>query len=134
MKKIVSIGIPALLFLLASSAWAGNLVQEFKGSRSARTAVFEVDAPWLIDWRVNSDYQEDMGIVIDLVNAEGDLYAGRVVKTKQPGDGLRLMNEGGRYYFKVDASVANWTIRVIQLNKGEEELYKPKKRGLIDEF
>jgi len=67
-----------------------------------------------------------MGITIVLINAEDNTHAGRVVKTRQPGDGLRLMNEGGRFRFRVDSAMANWTIRVEQLNQGEAALYTPK--------
>jgi len=117
------------LFAAAGPAQAAKLVREFSGSRSQITADFEVEAPWLIDWRVNSEFYQSMGITIVLINAEDNTHAGRVVKTKQPGDGLRLMNEGGRYRFRVDAAMANWTIRVEQLNEGEAELYTPKREN-----
>jgi len=117
------------LFAAAGPAQAAKLVREFSGSRSQITADFEVEAPWLIDWRVNSEFYQSMGITIVLINAEDNTNAGRVVKTKQPGDGLRLMNEGGRYRFRVDAAMANWTIRVEQLNEGEAELYTPKREN-----
>ena len=116
----------ALLLGAVSVAEAKKLVREFSGSRSTITAEFEVEAPWLIDWRVKSDYYQSMGISIVLINAEDDTHAGSVAKTKQPGDGLRLMNEGGRFRFRVDSSMANWTIKVEQLNEGEARLYTPK--------
>ena len=116
----------ALLLGVLSVAEAKKLVREFSGSRSAITAEFEVEAPWLIDWRVSSDYYQSMGVSIALINAEDDTHAGSVAKTKQPGAGLRLMDEGGRFRFRVDSSMANWTIKVEQLNEGEARLYTPK--------
>ena len=119
-----------LAALLACSitfpAQAGELVRQFSGERSIQTAEFEVKAPWLIDWRVNSDYEESMGLAIVLLNEPSRTHAGTVMKTKYRGDGLRLMNESCRFSFKVDSVLSNWTIKVIQLTPAEAELYTPK--------
>jgi len=115
-----------LSLLLPLNAAAERLVREFSGSRTTQTAEFEVEAPWLIDWRVNSDYEESMGLAIVLLNEPSRTHAGTVMKTKYRGDGLRLMNESGRFSFKVDSVLANWTIKVIQLTPAEAELYTPK--------
>ena len=58
-----------LLLLLPLAAGAEVLVREFSGSRTLQTAEFEVKAPWLIDWRVNSEFEESMGLAIILLNA-----------------------------------------------------------------
>lgn len=117
--------------LLPLSAVAEQLVREFSGSRTMQTGEFEVEAPWLIDWRVNSDYEESMGLAIVLLNEPSRTHAGTVMKTKYRGDGLRLMNESGRFSFKVDAALANWTIKVIQLTPAEAELYTPRQKGVL---
>ena len=113
------------LVAIAGPVQSGELVRQFSGDRSTQTLEFEVEAPWLIDWRVNSDFPSTMGVSISLVNAGGG-YVGRVVKTKAPGDGVRLMQEGGRFSFKIDATVAYWVIKVEQLTPEEAELYTPK--------
>jgi hypothetical protein len=120
-----SAAILALLFSL--NARAEQLVREFSGSRSTETPEFEVKAPWLIDWRVNSDFPSSMGIAVTLAYGGTDAYAGKVFKTKKPGNGLRLMEESGRFRFKVDAAIADWTLKVIQLSPDEVEQYAPKK-------
>ena len=125
MRKMSLVLLALTLALPAPMAAAGNLVKEFKGSRSTQTPEFEVKAPWLIDWRVNSEYPNEMGISIALFKGGDDSYVGRVAKTKSPGDGLRLMNESGRFWFKVDAAVTDWTIRVEQLSEQEAERYTP---------
>lgn len=106
---------------------AEQLVREFSGSRNTETPEFEVKAPWLIDWRVNSDYPGSMGVAVTLAYGGTDAFAGKVFRTKSPGNGLRLMEEGGRFRFKVDAVIASWTLKVIQLTPAEAEQYKPKK-------
>jgi hypothetical protein len=115
----------------ANALQAGELVRQFSGDRSKETVEFEVKAPWLIDWRVNSEFPSSMGISVVLRNASG-AYEGLVVKTKAPGNGVRLMQQGGRYSFKIDATVANWTLKVEQLTPAEAELYTPKTNELLD--
>lgn len=119
-----------MLFLLlggaGSQSQAEVLVREFSGSRSMDTAEFEVKAPWVADWRVNSDYPSSMGIAIVLAEAGSGVHHGRIVKTKSPGNGVRLFDQSGNFRFKVDAAVANWTIRVIQLTEEEAQLYTPR--------
>jgi len=106
---------------------AGELVRKFSGSRSMETAEFEVKAPWLVDWRVNSDYPSSMGIAVTLAYGVTGYHFGNVFKTKSPGNGLRLIEESGRFKFKVDATIADWSLKVIQLAPEEAELYSPKK-------
>jgi len=55
-----------------------------------------------------------------------------VLKTKLPGNGVRLIEQGGRYSLKVDATVTNWTLKVEQLTREEAELYTPKTNGVTD--
>jgi hypothetical protein len=116
---------------LAGPLRAGELVRQFSGDRSTQTTEFEVDAPWLIDWRVNSDFPASMGISVVLLNANG-AYEGLVLKTKSPGNGVRLLEQGGRYSFKVDATVVNWTLKVEQLTREEAGLYTPRTSDVTD--
>ena len=116
-----------LFLATASSAQASELVRKFSGSRSTDTAEFEVKAPWLVDWRVNSDFPNSMGIAVTLAYGGTGVHAGKVFKTKSPGNGLRLIEESGRFKFKVDAAITDWTLKVIQLTPEEAEVYAPKK-------
>ena len=47
-------------------------------------------------------------------------------ETMREGDGLRLMNPSGAFRFRVDEKESDWNIRVIQLNREEAKLYRPK--------
>jgi hypothetical protein len=127
MRTILLSSAAILTLLFSLNARAEQLVREFSGSRSTETPEFEVKAPWLIDWRVNSDFPSSMGIAVTLAYGGTDAYAGKVFKTKKPGNGLRLMEESGRFRFKVDAAIADWTLKVIQLSPDEVEQYAPKK-------
>lgn len=131
MQRLVLFFIGLAASLALDTAHAGELVRQFSGDRSTETPEFEVEAPWLIDWRVNSEFPSSMGISVQLVNANG-AYEGRVIKTKSPGNGVRLMQDGGRFSFKVDATVASWTLKVEQLTPEEAELYTPKTSNPLD--
>ena len=130
-KSATRTALALVLLLLSGAANAETLVREFSGTRSMQTAEFEVEGPWLIDWRVNSEFEDSMGLAIVLLHEPARTHAGTVMKTKYRGDGLRLMEEGGRYSFKVDAVLANWTIKVIQLTPDEAKLYTPKQKSLL---
>ena len=118
-----------LLFSTSMDVRSEELVRKFSGSGSGETAEFEVRAPWLLDWRVNSDYPQMLGIEVSLVDAKLGTHAGYVLKTKYAGNGVRLFDEGGRYLLKVDATMANWTLKIKQLSRSEAELYAPKNKS-----
>lgn len=107
---------------------AEELVREFSGSRTTETVEFQAKAPWLIDWRVNSEYPGSMGVAVSLAYGVTGFYAGKVFKTKSPGNGVRLMQESGSFKFKVDSTIADWTLKVIQLTPEEAEQYMPKEK------
>ncbi len=131
MKKIILLALFTILMVPFGTVSAEELVREFSGSRTMETAEFEVKAPWLIDWRVNSEFEESMGLTIVLLNAPAGTHAGTVMKTKYRGNGLRLIDQGGRFRLKVDAVLANWTIKVIQLTPEEAKQYTPKEKGIL---
>jgi len=120
-----------MAFLIPLGASAEQLLREFSGSRTMQTPEFEVEAPWLIDWRVNSEFRDSMGLTIVLLNEPSRTHAGTVMKTKYVGNGLRLFEEGGRFSLKVDSVLSNWTIKIIQLTPEEAEQYTPKEKGLL---
>jgi len=127
LMRLLPIIVTSLFLGTALNAQASELLREFSGSRSTETAEFEVKAPWLVDWRVNSDFPNSMGIAVTLAYGGTGVHAGKVFKTKSPGNGLRLIEESGRFKFKVDAAITDWTLKVIQLTPEEAEDYAPKK-------
>jgi len=118
----------AALYSFTPNVDAKELIKEFNGSESRTTADFEIEAPWIVDWRVRGDYPGQMAVQIDLINAESGEYVGKITITKYVTNGVRLFNEGGRYRFQVNSSLANWTIRVEKLTRQEAETYKPKEK------
>lgn len=112
---------------LASSVAVGTgLVREFQGTASTTTAEFIVDAPWVLDWRVNGDYSQALGFEISLVDGRTGLHAGRVLKTKTRGNGVKLFDRSGRYRLRIDAALAKWQIKIIEISEADAKLYTPR--------
>lgn len=127
----------SLFFLLtgvaaAPSAPGKELIREFQGSRPMQTSEFQVDAPWILDWRVTGDYSLEMAVDVSLTQAGSNVHQGNVLQTKVAGNGVRLFNEGGRFYFRVDSTLAGWTLRVYELTREEAKLYTPKDESRLD--
>ena len=127
-RFLVSLAVFAAFICFSSPASSKELIVEFKGSTSKTTGSFEVEAPWIADWRVTGDYPGQMAVDVSLVTAPLGEHVGKIATTKYVSNGVRLFNEGGRFQFQVNSSLANWTLRVEQLTRAEAETYKPKEK------
>ena len=104
-----------------------ELVKRFTGTGNATTDWFEVEAPWILDWRVNSAFQGAMAIEVSLLDGNTGFHQGLLLQTKRPGNGVKLFNTSGRYRFRVSTTLARWTLIVEELTAAEARLYTPKK-------
>jgi len=68
MQKFL-IPIVLALVLSGSPAEAKTRVAEFSGSGNMTTAIFRVESPWVIDWRLDGDYEQMMGLEIPSIAA-----------------------------------------------------------------
>jgi len=125
---LFSIVLSLLLGSVSMDATSAELVGKFTGTGSGVTAEFEVRAPWMLDWLVNSDYPQMLGVEVSLIDAKFGTHVGYVLKTKHAGNGVRLFDEGGRYLLKVDATMARWVLKVEQLSREEAEQYTPREK------
>ena len=89
---------------------------------------FTVDAPWILDWRLDADYEQLVALDITLVEARTGRHVGRVLHTKHKGNGVKLFQEGGSYQLRISSTLARWRIKIEQLSAEEAERYTPKKR------
>ena len=120
-------GVAALLLILAGvSASAEELVAEFKGNGNQTTAEFKVQGPWILDWRINSDYTRMLAFDLDLVDGRTGVLKGNILRTKILGNGVRLFNHSGSYRFRINGSFIDWHLKVKKLTPAEAELYTPK--------
>lgn len=116
-----------LLALAASHADAAETVREFSGSGNTTTPVFTVESPWIIDWRLDGDYDSLVALDITLLEAPGGRHVGRVLHTKYKGNGVKLFREGGTFQLRISATFARWRVKVQQLTDEEAELYTPRR-------
>jgi len=116
------------LMLTASfdNADAAQRVQEFRGTGNTTTAIFRVESPWLLDWRLDGDFEQLVALDISLIEAHTGKHVGRVLHTKRKGNGVKLFRTGGLYQLRISSSLARWTIKIDQITPEEAELYTPK--------
>lgn len=115
-----------LLGVATQDVGAERLIAEFSGTSNRNTADFEARAPWIMDWLVSGEPGQYEVVDIALVNGNTGVFEGVAVRSKTAGNGVRLFEQSGRFYFRVDASMMKWRIKVIQLTPEEAEQYKPK--------
>lgn len=127
MHKFFIVLIVALL-LTSSPAESKTRVAEFKGTSNTTTATFTVESPWVLDWRLDGDYAQMLGLEITLVEAKTGRHVGRVLYTKRRGNGVKLFHSAGNYRLRVSSSLARWTVKIDQLTRKEAELYTAKEK------
>ena len=115
-----------ILLFAAQPAQAKTRVAEFKGEGNTTTAIFRVESPWILDWRLDGDFDQLVGLEITLVEARNGRHVGRVLYTKRRGNGVKLFHTAGLYQLRVSSTLARWTVKIDQLTREEAELYTPK--------
>lgn len=113
--------------LLASVAVGKSLVTEFRGTDGKTTEDFDVEGPWLLDWRLDGDYEQLVALDISLIDAPTGRHVGRVLHTKYRGNGVKLFRDGGTYRLRISSTFARWRIRIEQITEEEAELYTPRR-------
>lgn len=127
MIRYFTISVTALLLAgVGATANSEELIVEFKGSGNRTTAEFKVQGPWILDWRINSDYTRMLSFDLDLVDGRTGVLKGSVLRTKSLGNGVRLFNESGTYRFRINGSFIDWHLKVRQLTPAEAERYTPR--------
>ena len=94
--------------------------------------MFTVESPWVLDWRLDADYESLVALDITLVEARTGRHIGRVLHTKYKGNGVKLFDEGGTYQLRVSSTLARWRIKIQQLTDEEAKLYTPKRPSKPD--
>jgi len=126
MNRISPLIVFTILTFASATAHGGTRVTEFKGTGNTTTAIFRVESPWVLDWRLDGDYEQMMGLEITLVEAKTGKHLGRVLYTKRRGNGVKLFHTAGLYQLRVSSTLARWTVKIDQLTREEAELYTTK--------
>ena len=91
--------------LASSAASAKEVVKEFQGTTTTTTAPFVVKSPWILDWRLDGDYDQLIALDITLVEARTGRHVGRVLHTKYKGNGVKLFYESGMYQLRISTTL-----------------------------
>jgi len=119
--RIIAAVVP--LVLVAMTVSGSELVREFRGNDNSTTPEFTVAAPWILDWRLDGDYDQLIALDVTLVEAKTGRHVGQVLHTKRKGNGVRLFDKGGTYQLRISGSLARWTLKIKQLTPEEAEGY-----------
>ena len=65
--KTKRLAVLALLSLAMGAVQGAQLVREFRGSNNSTTPAFTVEAPWILDWRLDGDYDQLVALDVTLV-------------------------------------------------------------------
>ena len=126
MKRFYRVAACLALGLLATAASGEQLVAEYQGSGNKTTAEFTVKAPWILDWRINSDYNKMISFDLDLIDGTTGVLIGNIKSAKQLGNGVSLFDKGGKYRFRINGSFIRWHLKVKELTPAEAKLYTPR--------
>lgn len=127
MKGSLTLATAVVILLLTATAGSRTFVREFSGDKNVTTSAFRVDGPWLLDWRLDADYEQLVALDIVLIDARTGKHMGRILHTQYKGNGLKLFEDGGEYQLRVSSTLARWRIKIEQITPEEVEQYTPRK-------
>lgn len=111
---------------IGASALGQKTVVEFTGNSNTTTREFEVQGPWILNWRVTGDYTRSVGFELMLLDGKTRMQKGVVLRLKRTGNGVKLFNEGGTYRFRISSGLATYHLQVQEIAEEEATLYTPK--------
>jgi len=102
--------------LLVSAAAAEAPARKFSGSESRETEEFTVKGPWLLDWRVESEFPDLAAAAINLKD-DSDKIVDTVADFAGQGNGLKLFRQSGTFRIAVSVQNAKWSIEVSEISE-----------------
>jgi hypothetical protein len=112
-----------LLFIIVFLSLCGNAPAQddgrlrFDGKGSGRTAVFETDGPWMLDWSTRSDTLLPPNFELRLHDETDGDFVGTVVQLEGTGSGRKLFETAGSFRFAVVASNVVWELEVSEVSE-----------------
>lgn len=105
-------GFLVLGLLLATGAVCAEPPTRFSGDTSMRTAVFDMDGPWLLDWSTRSDNGLPALVEIRLYGDGGKQFIGTIAQLQGVGRGLKLFEDTGALQIEVVAQNVVWELLI----------------------
>lgn len=120
------VGLFAVQCYMASAADTDRV--RFEGEGNGRTAVFETDGPWMLDWSIRSDLPSQAIFEMRLHEGVSGDYIGSLVELHGTGSGLKLFEEGGDYQIAIVARNVAWELEITQIS--EEQAAETKRLSI----
>jgi len=102
--------------LAAVGAEPETPIAKFSGNDNEQTAAFDVKAPWLLDYEVDSEFPDLATTTIRLEDAT-DQTIGTVAAFRGTGHGLKLFRKSGRYRLNITGETTNWRIEILEISE-----------------
>ncbi|MEO0574123.1 MAG: hypothetical protein AAF004_01580 [Pseudomonadota bacterium] len=115
----------AVFAVSGGAAHAGEIILDAKGDGSTKTASFKAKGPWLLSWRINSDYRRQSAFELNLIDAQTGFFHSRVIRKPRSLNGLKLFRETGTFRFEVNTTFTYWTLVVEELTEAEADAMIP---------
>lgn len=121
------VGLFAVQCCIASAADTDRV--RFEGEGNGRTAVFETDGPWMLDWSIRSDVPTLAIFEMRLHEGASGDYIGRLVELRGTGRGLKLFEEGGDYQIAIVAYNVAWELEISELSEEQAAQIRRLSKG-----
>ncbi len=115
------------LGFIGSGVQSQQLVVEFTGNNNTTTREFEVQGPWILNWRITGSYTASVGFELMLLDGKTQMHKGVILRTRRSGNGVKLFQEGGSFRFRISAGLANYSLKVEEISEEDAKLYTPRK-------
>ncbi len=83
-----------------------------------------MDGPWLLNWRVSSDFPTLAYLEIHLYDAQTGRFVGLAVRHTGIGSGQKVIREGGEYRIAVVGRSINWGIKTEEVSEEVADLLR----------
>ncbi len=126
-KNIIQLVVVVALGLLGANVQGQQVVAEFSGNNNTTTREFEVQGPWILNWRITGSYTSSVGFELMLLDGKTRMHKGVILRTRRSGNGVKLFQEGGSFRFRISAGLANYSLKVEEVSEEDAKLYTPRK-------
>ena len=108
------------------NAQSQQAIVEFSGNNNKTTPEFEVQAPWILNWRVTGSYTGAVGFELMLLDGKTRMHKGVILRIRRTGNGVKLFNESGSFRFRISSGLANYHLKVEEISEEDAKLYTPR--------
>jgi len=126
-KNLTRLLVLITLGCIGSGVQGQQVVVEFTGNKNTTTREFEVQGPWILNWRITGSYASSVGFELMLLDGKTRMHKGVILRTRRSGNGVKLFHESGSFRFRISAGLANYNLKVEEISEEDAKLYTPRK-------